>query len=88
MVYPVHISDERFKHCMNLLLITDGNKSRYSISKTLILFRMGLFGVAHEWGGGAASICHTYYTMTKLGAVIPYLRKTQKIYETRDITLE
>ena len=29
MVYPVHISDENFKNCMDLLLITDGNKSHY-----------------------------------------------------------
>ena len=29
-------------------------------------------------------ICHTYPTMMKLGIVIPYLKKTQKIYESRD----
>ena len=29
-------------------------------------------------------ICHTYPTMMKLGAVIPYLKKIQKIYESRD----
>ena len=29
LVYPVHISDENFKNCMDLLLITDGNKSHY-----------------------------------------------------------
>ena len=26
-------------------------------------------------------ICHTYPTMMKLGAVIPYLKKIQKIYK-------
>ena len=29
-------------------------------------------------------ICHTYPTMIKLGTIIPYLKKTQKIYESRD----
>ena len=31
-------------------------------------------------------ICHTYPAMMKLGTVIPYLKKIQKIYESRDIT--
>ena len=29
LVYPVHVSDEKFEDCMNLLLITDQNKSHY-----------------------------------------------------------
>ena len=29
-------------------------------------------------------ICHRYPTMMKLGTVIPYLKKIQKIYESRD----
>ena len=29
-------------------------------------------------------ICHTYPTMMKLGTVTPYLKKIQKIYESRD----
>ena len=29
LVYPVHISDEKFENCMDLLTITDGNKSDY-----------------------------------------------------------
>ena len=33
-------------------------------------------------------ICHTYPTMMKLGTVIPYPKKIQKIYESRDIPLE
>ena len=32
-------------------------------------------------------ICHTYFTMMKLGTVIPYLEKNQKIYEPRDKSL-
>ena len=43
-------------------------------------------------GGGAkrsarlAKIFHRYPTMMKLGTVIPYLKKTQKIYESRETT--
>ena len=33
-------------------------------------------------------ICHTYPTMMKLSTVMPYLRKTQKIYNSRDTPLE
>ena len=29
-------------------------------------------------------ICHTYPTMVKLGTVIPYPKKIQKIYESRN----
>ena len=32
-------------------------------------------------------ICHTYLTMMKLGTVIPYLKKIQKIYKSRDTPL-
>ena len=38
---------------------------------------MGLFGAAH-----------TYPTVIEIGTVIPYLKKTQKIYESRDTPLE
>ena len=33
-------------------------------------------------------IPHTYPTMMKLGTVIPYLRKIQKMYKSRDTSLE
>ena len=33
-------------------------------------------------------ICHTYPTMMKLGAAIPYLKKIQKIYKSRVTPLE
>ena len=33
-------------------------------------------------------ICHTYPTMVKIGTVISYLQKIQKIYESRDTPLE
>ena len=60
-----------------------------TILMKLTLFRMGILGAAHGWGGGAKKaplpkICHTYPTMIKLGKVIPDLKKIQKIYESRD----
>ena len=33
-------------------------------------------------------ICHTYPTMMKLGALIPYLKKIQKIYKSHDTPSE
>ena len=33
-------------------------------------------------------ICYTYPAMIKLEKVIPYLKETQKIYESRDTLLE
>ena len=50
---------------------------------------MGIFRAAHRWGGGAKrpplpKICHTYPTIMKLGTVIPYLKKIQKMYVSRD----
>ena len=55
---------------------------------------MGFFGATHLWGYtfvgrwqkvSLPKIFHTYPTMMRLGAVIPYLKKIQKIYESRDI---
>ena len=44
------------------------------------------------WGGGKKvslpKIYHTYPTMMKLGTLIPYLKKIQKIYKSRDTALE
>ena len=45
---------------------------------------MGIFGAAHEWGGAKMSLP----TMMKLGTVIPYLNKIQKVYKLRAIPLE
>ena len=53
---------------------------------------MGIFGAAHGWAGlkrpRLPKICRTYPTMMKLGAVIPCLKKIQKIYESRDTPLD
>ena len=48
---------------------------------------MGIFRATQdeEQGGGfLGGLCHAYPTMMKLGTVIPYLKKIQKIYESRD----
>ena len=53
---------------------------------------MGFLGASHGWGGpkkpSLLKICHTYPTMMKLGTVIPYLKKIQKKYESRDTSLD
>ena len=58
----------------------------------LTLFRMGFFGAAHGLGRAfwppLCKIHHTYPTMMKLGTVIPYLRKIQKMYKSHDTSLE
>ena len=62
------------------------------ISESSTLFRIGLFGAAHRWGGGKKAtlpkICLTYPTIMKLGTVIPYLNKTQNVYESHNTPLE
>ena len=56
----------------------------------LTLFRMGIFGADHRWWEEKGPVIHilhwwkTYPTMMELGTVIPYLKKIQKIYESRD----
>ena len=57
----------------------------------LTLFTMSIFGATHGWRGGGGlkrpplpKICLTYPRMMKLGTVIPYLNKIQRIYESRD----
>ena len=52
----------------------------------LTLFRMGIFGAAHGGGGGQISY-DAYPTIMKLGTVILYLKKIQKIYQSRDTPL-
>ena len=55
---------------------------------------MEFFWAVHRWGEGGGQkgalpkICHTYPTMMKLGTVIPYPKKIQKTYESRDTTLD
>ena len=53
---------------------------------------MGFFGAAHGWGGPfwlpLPKIRHTYPAVMKLGKVIRYLRKIQKMYKSSDTFLE
>ena len=53
---------------------------------------MGIFRAAHRWRGPKMlplpKICHTHSTVMKLGTVIPYLKKIEKIYESRDAPLD
>ena len=63
----------------------------------LTLFKIGLIGAAHKWGGlkmpspilpTTSKIFHSYLTMMELGTVISYLKKIQKSYEACDKPLE
>ena len=53
---------------------------------------MDFFGAAHGWGRQKGSpppkICHPYPSIMKLGPVLHYPKKIQKIYESRDASLE
>ena len=54
--------------------------------ENLTLLRRGIFGAVTDGGGTKRppfhKICNTYPTMMKLGTVISYLKKIQKIYES------
>ena len=69
--------------------LKDFNKkfSYRQIVALLTLFRMGISGLLTDGGDQKAplpKICRTYPTMMKLDIVIPYIKKIQKIYESRD----
>ena len=56
---------------------------------------MDLFMAVHGWGGGGGQkglplpkICDTFPVIMKVGTVIPYLKKIQKIFESRDTPLQ
>ena len=52
---------------------------------------MVYFRAAQEWRtekkGPHCKICHTYITLMKLGIVMPYLKKIQKIHKSSDTLL-
>ena len=67
----------------------------FILNVRISLFWMGFFRAAHGWGGGGMGkkvplpkICHVYPTIMKLGTVIPYLKKIQKIYESHNTFCE
>ena len=79
------------KSLLNVAIYNDHHRfsktDKEAKRKALTLFRMDIFGPAHGWGGKKAllsKICHTYPAMMKLGTVTPYLKKIQKIYQSRD----
>ena len=51
---------------------------------------MGFFGRLADGGplSPLPKICDTYPAMMKFSTIIPYLKKIQIIYESRDTTLE
>ena len=94
-------SDSFFSDFISLLscfcgILTKLSKQNYLKSPDkhfflLIIFRLGLSGVAHGlWCKNAClpKICHTYPTMIKLSTVIPYLKKIQNIYKSRDTSIK
>ena len=90
----VHLPNPLLMQSLNLsqVLWCFFNNSSFSIKRhTLTLFRMGFSGATYGYGEQKAplpKICHTYPTIMKLGTVIPYLKKFQKLYESRDTPLE
>ena len=82
------------QNCVSFLKPQSGQSASVFEMKTLTLFTMGFFGAAHGRGGGPPpkrpplpKICHRYSTMMKLGTVIPFLKKIQKTYKSRDTAL-
>ena len=73
----------RFSLTKGLVASPASYKTSSSNLTNLNLFRMGFFGAAHGCEGAflppLPKICHAYPTMVKLGTVIPYLKKIQKI---------
>ena len=43
LVYPVHVSDQKFEGCMDLLMITNENKSHYVYAKDFNIFMCNIF---------------------------------------------
>ena len=67
-----------------------------ALSCLLVLSGMGFFGTAHGWGGKGGGYknallpktSHSYPTIMKLSTVISYLKKFQKVFESRDTPLD
>ena len=61
-------------------------------SRSSIYSESNIFSSRRRWEGAKRhplhKIGHTHPAMMKLATVIPYLKKLQKIYESRDTPLE
>ena len=78
---------------VQLMVLTESWDQQNMFSINFNPIQDGLFwGFSRMEGGGKKAplpkICHTYPTIMKLGTVIPYPKKIQKIYESRDTPLE
>ena len=69
---------------------TDFISAHCQLWTLLTLSRMCPFRAAHGWAflRLLPKICRTYPTIMKLGTLILYLQKIQKIYKSRDTSLE
>ena len=87
----------KIKCSFKILLLIFLFNSLFQVDKTLLLYKYAnpnnnttiLFGATHGWEqkGLLIKICHTYHTIMKFAVVIPYLKKIQKIYKSRDTPL-
>ena len=94
-VFKKHVKKTRFLFILSNIHARSSYQSFTSLKLvlyTLNLFRMDPLGAAHGWGEQKdpplLKICHTYPTMMKPGIVIPYPRRIQKTYKSRDTPLE
>ena len=93
--YFIIISEQALFHVRFFNIVTRKKTPKLGNFLSLTLFRMGFFRAAHRWGGGGGAfwppltkICHRHPAMTKLGSFMPYLRKIQKMYKSRDTSYE
>ena len=92
---PIHSLQSKWKLCHQSRIFVRRKKALIQMQYLkicLTLFRMGFFRTAHGWRGAKRpplpKIWPTYPAMMKLGTVIPYPNKIQKIYESRGTILE
>ena len=86
------ISASRKFNLLCSLLLPDFSYTSSFAFKLLTLFRWDFSGLLTDGGQGkrppVPKISHTDPAMMKRGTIIPYLKKIQKIYESRDSSHE
>ena len=95
-IFTHKLSIQRFVRGKHLWHLYYFNSSFYHIILWYIqnMLQRALFHISLIWLFkifflcSLPKICHTYPTMMKLGKVIPYQKKIQKIYESSDTPLE